>query len=90
MNMPGSSNPKQMDYLYALVQVEADGSEGLMWTKEDAGGKGVTMPLVTSTEEGIMKLVAAGEARALETGNRMRLVRFNRAPDTLDIGDPGD
>jgi hypothetical protein len=69
------------------VQVEVDGKEVIMWTQ---GDKGVTTPMITSTEEMVMKLVAAGEARALETGNKMRLVRFNRAPDTLDIGDPGD
>lgn len=69
--------------LYVLVTAHPDGKENLMFANS---GKAV-VPLVTADPKLLDQFHSLAMAKAMEKGDRIRVLRFDRA-DAIDIGGP--
>lgn len=72
-----------LQLLYVLVTVHPDGTENLMYT---SSGKAV-VPLVSANPDELERFKELALAKALEKGDRLRVIEFGRVKH-VDIGGP--
>ncbi len=74
---------KRAEVLFTVVTVNEDGSEEILYATLEKG----VAPLVTSSEKVARQFYALGRDKALKTGERLKMLRFELT-DEMNIGDP--
>lgn len=73
--------PERMDKLFVIVSINRQGDEGIIYL--DIEGR--VQPLITSDEELLNKMYPLAVARALETGDPVKILLFQKVGET-DVG----